>query len=142
MNGKVTAVAIPVQLNLSTMAWVSRKNFSSGQSVRSEDFDWAQFAWPPGAIVKSTSISAPVGRLRRPLRKAERLDDSNLVPINQRLQGDEVTVRWRSRGIELETLATLVADASVGERVRAQIKGSRSIFTGVLEDFSTVVLER
>ena len=141
-NGRTTAAAIQVQMTLGSMAWLARHNVQGGEIVRADDFEWAQFVWPRGTALKQAPVALPAGRLRHALRVADRLDESNLARQDQRLQGDDVTVLWRGKGIALEAPATLVADASVGGRARVQVKGHRESLTGVLVDASTLVLER
>jgi flagella basal body P-ring formation protein FlgA len=141
-DGDSQAVTVPVVLALSSKAWVAARDLRPGDAVDASAVEWRDVSWPVGQTFVTPPQLAPVGRAKTALKSGEIVLASRLVPDTERLQGDAVSVTFRSEGITLEMPAVLSANAQVGQVARVQLKGRRDTLQGVLVDASHVIVER
>ena len=133
-------LAVPVVLTLASKAWVARRQLAVGEAISENDVEWRDVRWPTG-VSPQPAASAPTGRARTVIRAGDVVVASRLTPSGERLQGDAVTVAFRTEGFVLEMPALLAANAQIGHPARAQLKGRRETIEGVLVDADTVVVE-
>jgi flagella basal body P-ring formation protein FlgA len=138
--GRSSLTGLPVTLTVSSDAWVVQRDFAEGEVLRPNDVRRSAVEWPVGVAPVPATPAPPVGRLRRALRAGDPVLPASLLPGDERLQGDVVTVEMRTHTVTLEVPAVLMADARVGQPARAQLKGRRVTVEGRLVDAGTLVV--
>ena len=125
---------VPLSVDLRALAWVAVRDVASGEDLRESDLVNRETAWTAGAV----TTAVPVGRLSRSLRAGDVVSHNDLIPPDTARRGDAVQIVLRQGPLELRVPGQLLAQARVGQSVRAQPLGRPAAISGVLTTLSTV----
>jgi flagella basal body P-ring formation protein FlgA len=135
-------VAVPAWISIRSAAWVAVHDVNAGSHVGPGDLQVRDVEWPIGARPVPARAEPPVGRARVALRTGDWVTADRLLPADEGLQGDPVTVQLHEKNLTVEAPGLLTADARVGHAARVQLEGQRAVLEGQLVDLTTVVVGR
>ncbi|HSW06354.1 flagellar basal body P-ring formation chaperone FlgA [Aquabacterium sp.] len=134
----VQRIAVPVQLELRSAAWVASRNLLAGERLGTGDTELREIAWPTGQRPTVGGDTAPTGRARRAIAAGDPVSSAQLLGENTVAFGDPVSVSWASPALAIQAAGVLVTPGRVGDIVRVQLKDRRVTLEGRLVDASSV----
>jgi flagella basal body P-ring formation protein FlgA len=141
-GGAARRIAVPVQLELRSAAWVASRDVLAGERLGDGDTELREITWPAGRRPVMKGDAAPTGRVRRAITAGEPVSSTQLIDDRAATSGDPVSVSWASSALAIQAAGVLVTPGRVGDIVRVQLKDRRVTLEGRLVDTSSVEVFR